>query len=87
LNSFWILASFAFSCYRYQHNRDLVAFINIFADTSKELPRGWDLKYDRSSKVCRLTDIHPLMMTGIILPLYLIHAVKTHYFYIQVDIE
>ena len=36
---------------RYQHNRDLVAFVNLFADPSKELPRGWEMKYDRSSKV------------------------------------
>jgi hypothetical protein len=38
-------------CFRYQHNRDFVAFLNLFADPAKELPRGWDLKHDRSNKV------------------------------------
>ena len=36
---------------RYQHNRDFVAFLNLFADTSKDLPRGWDIKHDRANKV------------------------------------
>ena len=36
---------------RYQHNRDFVAFLNLFADTSKELPHGWDIKHDRANKV------------------------------------
>lgn len=40
--------------HRYQHNRDLVTFLNHFADTTKDLPRGWEMKYDRSAKV----DIH-----------------------------
>ncbi|XP_014241602.1 E3 ubiquitin-protein ligase HECW2 isoform X2 [Cimex lectularius] len=35
---------------RYQHNRDLVAFINCFADPVKELPRGWETKFDRNGK-------------------------------------
>ncbi|GAB6021682.1 hypothetical protein CHUAL_004262 [Chamberlinius hualienensis] len=35
---------------RYQHNRDLVAILNRFADVSKELPRGWETKYDRTGK-------------------------------------
>lgn len=35
---------------RYQHNRDLVAFINFFADPLKELPRGWETKFDRNGK-------------------------------------
>ncbi|XP_016374686.1 E3 ubiquitin-protein ligase HECW1 [Sinocyclocheilus rhinocerous] len=29
---------------RYQHNRDLVAFLNRFADAQLELPRGWEIK-------------------------------------------
>jgi len=36
---------------RYEHNRDLVALINFFADPSKELPRGYDSKLDRTGKV------------------------------------
>jgi len=36
---------------RYEHNRDLVALINFFADTSKELPRGYESKLDRTGKV------------------------------------
>uniref|UniRef100_H3A600 HECT-type E3 ubiquitin transferase n=1 Tax=Latimeria chalumnae TaxID=7897 RepID=H3A600_LATCH len=35
---------------RYQHNRDLVAFINMFADTRLELPRGWEVKTDQQGK-------------------------------------
>lgn len=36
---------------KYQHNKELVALVNMFADTSQELPTGWDTKKDRSSKV------------------------------------
>ncbi|XP_061110454.1 E3 ubiquitin-protein ligase HECW1 [Conger conger] len=35
---------------RYQHNRDLVAFLNKFADTQLELPRGWEVKTDPQGK-------------------------------------
>ncbi|ERE78423.1 E3 ubiquitin-protein ligase [Cricetulus griseus] len=35
---------------RYQHNRDLVNFINMFADTRLELPRGWEIKTDHQGK-------------------------------------
>ncbi|KAM8765421.1 E3 ubiquitin-protein ligase HECW1 [Rhynchonycteris naso] len=35
---------------RYQHNRDLVNFINMFADTGLELPRGWEIKTDQQGK-------------------------------------
>uniref|UniRef100_A0A8C7XKR3 HECT-type E3 ubiquitin transferase n=1 Tax=Oryzias sinensis TaxID=183150 RepID=A0A8C7XKR3_9TELE len=35
---------------RYQHNRDLVVFINKFADTQLELPRGWEIKTDPQGK-------------------------------------
>ncbi|GFO08495.1 E3 ubiquitin-protein ligase hecw2 [Plakobranchus ocellatus] len=35
---------------RYQHNRDIVSFVNRFCDTSKELPHRWEMKYDRSGK-------------------------------------
>ena len=35
--------------YRYQHNRDLVAFLNLFSDTTKELPEGWEMKFDKTN--------------------------------------
>ncbi|XP_026135205.1 E3 ubiquitin-protein ligase HECW1-like isoform X2 [Carassius auratus] len=35
---------------RYQHNRDLVAFLNRFADAQLELPRGWEIKTDAQGK-------------------------------------
>jgi hypothetical protein len=36
---------------RYQHNRDLVTMLNMFADTGRDLPRGWETKFDRNEKV------------------------------------
>ncbi|XP_061383246.1 uncharacterized protein LOC116767338 isoform X2 [Danaus plexippus] len=35
---------------RYQHNRDLVALVNMFSETDRELPLGWDSKLDRNGK-------------------------------------
>ncbi|MEE6490455.1 hypothetical protein FKM82_015884 [Ascaphus truei] len=35
---------------RYQHNRDLVGFLNMFANKQLELPRGWEMKHDQQSK-------------------------------------
>ncbi|TMS08874.1 E3 ubiquitin-protein ligase HECW1 [Larimichthys crocea] len=35
---------------RYQHNRDLVVFLNKFADIQLELPRGWEIKTDPQGK-------------------------------------
>ena len=35
---------------RFQHNRDLVVFLNKFADVNKPLPQGWDSKIDRNNK-------------------------------------
>ncbi|XP_078099579.1 E3 ubiquitin-protein ligase HECW2 [Sander vitreus] len=35
---------------RYQHNRDLVAFLNMFANIQLELPRGWEMKHDHTGK-------------------------------------
>ncbi|KAG8192624.1 hypothetical protein JTE90_017189 [Oedothorax gibbosus] len=35
---------------RYQHNRDLVSLLNKFAETTRELPRGWETKLDRAGK-------------------------------------
>lgn len=36
---------------RYQHNRDLVGFLNMFANRQLELPRGWEMKHDHQGKV------------------------------------
>ncbi|XP_039747349.1 uncharacterized protein LOC120624727 isoform X2 [Pararge aegeria] len=35
---------------RYQHNRDLVALVNMFSESERELPLGWDSKLDRNGK-------------------------------------
>ncbi|XP_049823144.1 E3 ubiquitin-protein ligase HECW2-like isoform X2 [Aethina tumida] len=35
---------------KYQHNKDLVALVNLFADPSLDLPVGWDTKKDRNDK-------------------------------------
>ncbi|XP_047021067.1 uncharacterized protein LOC124631018 isoform X2 [Helicoverpa zea] len=35
---------------RYQHNRDLVALVNMFSESDRELPLGWDTKLDRNGK-------------------------------------
>ncbi|XP_038572081.1 E3 ubiquitin-protein ligase HECW2-like isoform X1 [Micropterus salmoides] len=35
---------------RYQHNRDLVAFLNMFTNKQLELPRGWEMKHDHTGK-------------------------------------
>uniref|UniRef100_A0A8C2ETA8 HECT-type E3 ubiquitin transferase n=1 Tax=Cyprinus carpio TaxID=7962 RepID=A0A8C2ETA8_CYPCA len=40
---------------RYQHNRDLVTFLNRFADAQLELPRGWEIKTDPQGKVPHIT--------------------------------
>ncbi|XP_026886010.2 E3 ubiquitin-protein ligase HECW2 [Electrophorus electricus] len=46
---------------RYQHNRDLVTFLNLFANRQLELPRGWEMKHDHTGKTffvdhnCRAT--------------------------------
>ena len=37
---------------RYQHNRDLVSLLNMFACRDRELPPGWESKKDRNGKVC-----------------------------------
>lgn len=36
---------------KYQHNKELVALVNMFADNSQDLPTGWDTKKDRNAKV------------------------------------
>ncbi|KAM6984945.1 E3 ubiquitin-protein ligase HECW2 [Aplochiton taeniatus] len=35
---------------RYQHNRDLVTFLNMFSNKQLELPRGWEMKHDQTGK-------------------------------------
>lgn len=36
---------------RYEHNRDLVVLVNLFADVNKDLPVGYESKLDRNGKV------------------------------------
>jgi uncharacterized membrane protein len=35
---------------RYQHNKELVRFLNLFAESSRTLPTRWDVKHDDSGK-------------------------------------
>ena len=35
---------------RYQHNKELVRFLNLFADSTRPLPSRWDVKHDDSGK-------------------------------------
>ncbi|CAH1115246.1 unnamed protein product [Psylliodes chrysocephalus] len=35
---------------KYQHNKELVSLVNLFADATQELPNGWDTRKDRTSK-------------------------------------
>ncbi|XP_022308678.2 E3 ubiquitin-protein ligase HECW2-like isoform X3 [Crassostrea virginica] len=51
---------------RYQHNRDLVCFLNHFADSSKELPPNWEMKFDRGGKMFFID--HNLKLTTFIDP-------------------
>lgn len=44
---------------RYQHNRDLVVLVNDFADNERELPEGWEAKYDRTGKVTNFLILIP----------------------------
>jgi len=36
---------------RYQHNKELVRFLNLFADSTRPLPTRWDVKHDDSGKI------------------------------------
>jgi hypothetical protein len=36
---------------RYQHNKELVRFLNLFADSTRPLPARWDVKHDDSGKL------------------------------------
>jgi len=36
---------------RYQHNKELVRFLNLFADPARSLPTRWDVKHDDSGKL------------------------------------
>ena len=42
---------------RYQHNRDLVSLLNVFADKERDLPPGWESKLDRNGKVRKRPDL------------------------------
>nr|XP_057938635.1 E3 ubiquitin-protein ligase HECW2 isoform X2 [Doryrhamphus excisus] len=42
---------------RYQHNRDLVTFLNMFSNKQLELPRGWEMKHDHTGKSSRSTGL------------------------------
>ncbi len=41
----------AFYYKKYQHNKELVKFLNMFADPVQPLPVGWEKKLEKSSKV------------------------------------
>ena len=32
----------------------MVAFLNLFADTNKELPDGWEMKFDKTNSKVKL---------------------------------
>lgn len=36
---------------RYQHNKELVRFLNLFADPTRPLPSRWDVKHDDNGKL------------------------------------
>lgn len=46
-------AKYCLSFTRYQHNKDLVALVNAFADRARDLPPGWESKRDGNGKVSR----------------------------------
>jgi len=36
---------------KYQHNKELVKFLNMFSDDKQPLPTGWEMKYEKNNKV------------------------------------
>jgi hypothetical protein len=36
---------------KYQHNKEVVKFLNLFSDARQPLPPGWDMKHDQNEKV------------------------------------
>ena len=36
---------------KYQHNKELVKFLNLFSDASQPLPSGWEMKYEKNNKI------------------------------------
>ncbi|CAF0857734.1 unnamed protein product [Brachionus calyciflorus] len=36
---------------KYQHNKELVKFLNMFSDPNMPLPAGWETKYEKNNKV------------------------------------
>lgn len=57
---------------RYQHNRDLVNLVNQFADRERDLPRGWEAKYDRAGKVILLTFLNDINLSYVIILLLIL---------------
>uniref|UniRef100_A0A914V346 HECT-type E3 ubiquitin transferase n=1 Tax=Plectus sambesii TaxID=2011161 RepID=A0A914V346_9BILA len=58
---------------RYQHNRDLVALVNAFADQTQVLPPGWQMKQESNGKILfidhnrrRTTFIDPRLPTVVL---------------------
>ena len=55
------------NCSRYQHNRDLVCFLNMFSDKSRRLPTGWEIRFDKSSRVCFLAYFRAIIIINLML--------------------
>jgi E3 ubiquitin-protein ligase HECW2 len=36
---------------KYQHNKELVRLLNMFAEKTKPMPPGWEMKFDKNNKV------------------------------------
>lgn len=59
---------------RYQHNRDLVSFLNMFSNKQLELPRGWEMKHDHTGKVCVTPDMDYINPEGRVCPVIILSA-------------
>ncbi|XP_023935153.2 E3 ubiquitin-protein ligase HECW2 isoform X2 [Bicyclus anynana] len=63
---------------RYQHNRDLVALVNMFSETERELPLGWDSKLDRNGKA-PTPPPRPPVLTSDMYPHHMQHDIPVAY--------
>lgn len=45
---------------KYQHNKELVKFLNLFSDPNQPLPAGWETKFEKNNKIFLSTTIHDL---------------------------
>lgn len=63
---------------RYQHNRDLVGFLNMFANKQLELPRGWEMKHDHQGKVMGTAAGKLLASAGLLGPRLMFLPFLTH---------